>query len=80
MRQYYKKAVKILKKLRLVTGNVDPCHYVMKSQNGIVYVALYVDDDLLIGDEEAIDDAIAALKNELVLKIIEGLQDYLSYR
>ena len=31
------------------------------SKLGMVYVALYVDDNLMIGDE-AIDDAIAALK------------------
>ena len=42
------------------------------------HVALYVDDHLLIGDAEAINEAIKALKeNSLVLKIVEGLQDYL---
>ena len=33
----------------------------------------------MVGGVEAIDDAISSLKeNELVLKIMEGLQDYLS--
>ena len=46
---------------------------------GIVYVALYVDDNLMIGNIAAIDDAIKVFKNKgLVLKIMEGLQDYLS--
>ena len=46
---------------------------------GIIYVALYVDDNLMIGDSAMIDDAILALKNKgLVLKTVEGLQDYLS--
>ena len=46
---------------------------------GLVYVVLYVDDNLLISNIAAINDAIVALKsNELVLKIMEGLQDYLS--
>ena len=45
---------------------------------GIVYVALYVDNNLMIGGKAAID-AILALKNKgLVLKVMEGLQDYLS--
>ena len=45
----------------------------------IVNVALYVDNNLMIGDKTAIDDAILALKNKgLVLKVVEGLQDYLS--
>ena len=34
----------------------------------------------MIGNVEAIDDLIAALKeNELVLKIVEGLQEYVRY-
>ena len=61
-------------------GNIDPCIYIKKSENGIVYVALYIHDNLTIWDVEAIDDAIADLKeNRLVIKIVEGLQDYLSF-
>ena len=75
--QYYK-AIKILKS-SFFGGSIDPCLYVKKSAKGIVYVALYVDDYLMIGDIAAMDDAIKALKNKgLVLKIVEGLQDYLS--
>ena len=52
---------------------------VKKSEKGIVYVALYVYNNLMIGDIEAINKAIMDLKeNELVLKIMEGLSDYLS--
>ena len=44
-----------------------------------MYVSIYVDDNAMIRDVEAIDDAITALKEYgLVLKVIEGLQDYLS--
>ena len=40
---------------------------------GIVHIALYIDDNLVIGDIATIDDAIKALKSEvLVLKIVEG--------
>ena len=43
------------------------------------HVALYTGDNLMIGNNAAIDDAILALKNKgLVLKIVEELQDYLS--
>ena len=42
---------------------------------GIVYIASYIDDNLMIGDIAAIDDAIEALKNKgLVLKIVEVLR------
>ena len=49
-RQCYKKAVEILKKLGFVGGNVDPCCYSKKKAKGKVYVALYVDYNLMIGN------------------------------
>ena len=42
---YYKKAVKILKNLAFVGGNVNPCLYIKKSMKGVVHVALYLDDN-----------------------------------
>ena len=61
-RQCYKKAVEILKKLSFVGGNVNPCLYVKKSKNGIVNIVLYVDNNLMVRNSKAIDDIIAALK------------------
>ena len=81
VRQYYKKAIEILKNWRLVGGNVNPCLYVKKSMKGVVYIALYVDDNVMGGDVAAIDETISALKNNtLVLKVMEWLQDYLSWK
>ena len=78
-RKYNKKDVKILKNSGFVGGSIDPCLYVKKSVKVIVYIALYVDDNLMIGDMATINNAIKAFKNkELVPKIVEGLQDYLS--
>ena len=78
VRQYYKKAIKTLNSLGFIGGNINPCHYVKKSAKGIVYI-LYLDDNLIIGNILAIDDTIEALKSKgLVLKIVEGLQKYLS--
>ena len=54
---------------------------IKKSEKGNVYVASYLDDLLMIGDIKAIKEAMTALKDKwLVLKIMEGLQDYLSCR
>ena len=73
-RQHYRKAVKILKNLGFIGGNVDPCLYIKKSAKDIVYIALYIDDNLMVGNVKAIDDAMIALKNNgLVLKVVEGL-------
>ena len=71
--QYYKKAVEILKSSGFVRGSIDSCLYVKKSMRGIVYIALYIEDNLMIGNIAAIDNSIKALKsNWLVLKIVEG--------
>ena len=77
--EYYKKAIKILKKSGLDECNVDPCLYVKKSEKGIVNVALYLGDNPMIGDIEATGQVITTLEEiGLVLKVMEGLQDYLS--
>ena len=66
--------LEILKKSGSVGGNANEHLNVKQSIKGIVYVELYVYDNLMIGDK-----AITALKeNGLVLKLNEGLQDYLS--
>ena len=49
-RQYNKKAVEILKKVGFTGANVDPYIYIKKSMKGIVYIVLYVDNDLMIGN------------------------------
>ena len=75
-----KKAVKILKNFGFMRGNVDPCLNVKKSLKGIVYIACYVGSNLMLGNFKVTDNALSALKNNgLVLKVLEGLQDYLSY-
>ena len=51
----------------------------LRRVKGKIYVALYVDDNLMIVNVEAINKVITALKeNGLVIKIMEGLQGYLS--
>ena len=62
VRQYYKKAVEILNESGFIRGNFDPCLYIKKSEKGIVYVALYVDDNLMIVEVEAINEAKIAPK------------------
>ena len=56
--QYYENAVRILKKWIFTGSEVDPFLFVVKSSNGITLIALYVDNNLMIGDKAAIDEAI----------------------
>ena len=60
VRQYCKKAVEILRNSGLIRGKVIPCLY-KESAKGIVYTALYLDNNLMVGDVRATDDAISAL-------------------
>ena len=79
-RQYHRKAVKILKKIGFEGGDVDPCLYIKETANyGKVYIAIYVDDNLLVGHPNAINEVIQDLRNGgLVLKVEDDLKDYLS--
>ena len=54
-------AVEILKNLRFIGGNFNPCLCGKKRAKGIVYTSIYIDDNLMVGTVEAIDGAIAGL-------------------
>ena len=70
-----------MKSSGFVGGSINQCLYVKKSTKHVVHVALYVDDNLMIRDTVAINDTMKALKNRgLVLKIMEGLQNYSSFK
>ena len=43
-----------MKKLRLVGVIVDPCLYLNKSKKVVEYVALYINDNLMVGNSKAI--------------------------
>ena len=73
------KAIKVLKNSGLLGENINTCLYIKKNEKGVIYIDLYVDDIVMVGDAEVIDNIITALKsNGLVLKVMKGLQDYLS--
>ncbi len=77
--QYHNKAVQILHKIGFEGGDVDPCLYVSKSEKGLVFIAIYKDDNLLVGNEEAIDEIIKLIQSEgFSLNIKDNLEDYLS--
>jgi hypothetical protein len=58
---------------------VGPCLWKKHSSLGMVMNAIYVDDCLTIGAEEAIEEVINALKgHNFGLKVEDILTDYLS--
>ena len=78
-RQFWIKYVEILRKIGFEGGYPDPCLYSRRDENGVVFLAVWVDDSLLVGDSKAIDKAIQDLKDEgFTLKEDGSLDDYLS--
>ena len=47
-RYYFKEAVKIVKKFGFTGSDLDLCLYMMNSMKDEVFVALYVDDNLMM--------------------------------
>ncbi len=67
--QYHKKAVQTLCKIGFEGGDVDPCLYICKSKKGIVFIAFYVDDNLLVRNNGAMDKTLKLLQRIFNLKI-----------
>ena len=55
----------------------DPCLFIRKLEKEICYIALWVDDCFMMGDEALLEDSIKKLSQELKIKI-SGAEDYLS--
>ena len=78
-REFYNKLVLSLKGCGFKGSPVDPCLWIKHSKFGIVMVAVYVDDCLVVESEKGIEDMINCLKNcDFGLKIEDNLTDYLS--
>ncbi|KAL7526613.1 hypothetical protein ACHAWF_001850, partial [Thalassiosira exigua] len=79
-RQYHKKFVSVLTtKMGFKSGDVDPCLLYRRDDKGLVYVAIYVDDNLIVGQREAIEDTIEGLRrNGFTVTVEDTLEDYLS--
>ena len=78
-RQWWKKFVKVLRQIGFQGGYADPCLFTKRDQNGIIFIALYVDDCLCIGHEVAIDLMVDELRKfNLKMKVDKELKDYLS--
>jgi hypothetical protein len=80
-REFYKKLVLALKGCGFQGNSVDPCLWTKYTEHAIVFVGIYVDDCLVIGNENGINDVINGLKTyKIRLKIANDLKDYLSCR
>ncbi len=62
-RKYHKKMVEALKGIGFEGVDVNPCLYKKQDKYGLIDVALYVYDNLLIGNQKAINETIKVLKS-----------------
>ena len=73
------KFIEKLKKIGFKGGYPDPCLMCRRNENGICFIAIWVDDSLLFGHGKAIQETINDLENEgFDLKLDGSLDDYLS--
>ena len=60
--QFFKKLIQCLRELGFSGGEVDPCLMVKKTKEGIVYVAIYVDDCLFCGTKSMIVQTVKDIR------------------
>jgi hypothetical protein len=79
-RQFYKKLVHTLSKtLNFKGGYADPCLLTRRCDEGIVYIALYLNDCFCCGHKEAIQDTAKQIQEAGFSVTIENkMTDYLS--
>ena len=57
-------------------NEADPCMLYKEDEKGVCIIIIYIDDMLVIGKEEAIDDAIKVLQDHFQVKDPTSLEDY----
>eukprot|EP01082_Thalassiosira_pseudonana_P004207 g3736.t1 g3736 contig13:32484-34808(-) len=76
--RYYAYMAKTLRSMGFKGGDVDPCLFVKWINGRVCFVGLYVDDNLIIGHPELVDDTIKQLRQKGLILKISDLDDYLS--
>jgi hypothetical protein len=78
-RMHFLKFMKVLQIIGFVGGNADLCMMVWRNNKGVCFIAIWVDDLLLLGHNDAIEQTIHDLKaHGFGLKIQGELDNYLS--
>ena len=76
-RQFWKKIVDKMQEGGFKLSETDPCMLYKEDEKGVCIIIIYIDDMLIIGNEEAIDDAIKVLQGHFQVKEPTSLEDYL---
>ena len=76
-RQYWKKFIGVMEKLRFKLSKADPCFMFHRNEHRICMISIYVDDNFLVGEDEAVDQTTAQLQEHFKIKIEDSDNDYL---
>ena len=76
-RQFWKKIVDKMQQGGFKLSDADPCMLYKEDEKLFCIIITYIDDMLIIGKEEAIDDAIKVLQCHFQVKDPTSLEDYL---
>ncbi len=60
--QYRKKAFEVLHKIRFNGDHVDPCLFWKQYEKGVVFVAIYLNDILIVDYPDELEDTIKQLR------------------
>ncbi len=76
-RQWWKDIIAFLvEELNFTCSPVDPCLLYRTTDSGTVYLCLYVDDFLLVGDNDAITEVIQEIKAAYTVKELGPVEEY----
>ena len=76
-RQFWKKIVDKMQGGGFKLSEADPCMLYKEDEKGVCIIIIYIDNMLIIGKEEVIDDAIRVLQGHFQVKDPMSLEDYL---
>ena len=76
-RHFWKKIVDMIQEGGFKPSEADPCMLYKEDEKGVCIIIIYIDYILIIGKEEAIDDAIRVLQGHFQVKDPTSLEEYL---
>jgi hypothetical protein len=80
-REFYNKLLSTLKSMGFTENKSDPCLLSRWINGKVIIIGIYVDDCLVVGKQDQIQEAIQGLKaSGFNLKVESSLKDYLSFR
>ena len=75
-RQWWKKFKEALEKQGFKPSAADPCLFIRKGPDGLIFILIYVDDGAIFGNKRIIDQVLADLGTQFSIKILGTVSDY----